>query len=284
MGDCLIRNKGNIFQNEHNKNKFDFLGAHYLSKRLKSMKSLRILNLSYNEIRIDGALEVCKAIESLPILEKLNLNGNQFGDEGCEKLISHMGSSNNGHKLDTLDEDNEPDDDEDEELHVEVVEFESFRAHPNYKTYQGLGSERDEIILSNCGSSIDLASISVKMIQDYPNIKSNANQVEDMKSIFHKLMRKLFSNFSETEATTQILTEVGLLKAVCPDRRKRIQKNPKYLQHLYFFLIDEVQQPYFPRMAKKYLNAFFSNKKLFSLVEQSECRHRSELVALLFKF
>ena len=37
-----------------------FLGAHYLSKRLKSMKSLRILNLSYNEIRIDGALEVCK--------------------------------------------------------------------------------------------------------------------------------------------------------------------------------------------------------------------------------
>ena len=60
MGDCLIRNKGNIFQNEHNKNKFDTLGAHYLSKRLKSMKSLRILNLSYNEIRIDGALEVCK--------------------------------------------------------------------------------------------------------------------------------------------------------------------------------------------------------------------------------
>ena len=52
--------------------------------------------------------------------------------------------------------------------------------------------ERDEIILSNCGSSIDLASISVKLIQDYPNIKSNANQVEDMKSIFHKLMRKLF--------------------------------------------------------------------------------------------
>ena len=44
------------------------------------------------------------------------------------------------------------------------------------------------------------------------------------------------------------------------------------------------EKPYFPRMAKKYLNAFFSNKKLFSLVEQSECRHRSELVALLFKF
>ena len=58
---------------------------------------------------------VISAIESLPILEKLNLNGNQFGDEGCEKLISQMGSSNNGHKLDTLDEDNEPDDDEDEE-------------------------------------------------------------------------------------------------------------------------------------------------------------------------
>ena len=58
--------------------------------------------------------------------------------------------------------------------------------------YLPLFSERDEIILSNCGSSVDLASISMKIIQDYPSIKSNANQVEDMKSIFHKLMRKLF--------------------------------------------------------------------------------------------
>ena len=49
-------------------------------------------------------------------------------------------------------------------------------------------------------------------------------------------------------------------------------------------LLKTIEKPYFPRMAKKYLNAFFSNKKLFSLVEQSECRHRSELVALLFKF
>lgn len=55
------------------------------------------------------------AIESLPVLEKLNLNGNQFGDEGCESLISQMGSSGIGHKLDSLDEDNEPDDDEEDE-------------------------------------------------------------------------------------------------------------------------------------------------------------------------
>ena len=60
MGDCLIRNKGNAIENVSCKRLSIFLGAHYLSKRLKSMKSLRILNLSYNEIRIDGALEVCK--------------------------------------------------------------------------------------------------------------------------------------------------------------------------------------------------------------------------------
>ena len=55
------------------------------------------------------------AIESLPVLEKLNLNGNQFGDEGCETLISQMDTSGIGHKLDSLDEDNEPDDDEEDE-------------------------------------------------------------------------------------------------------------------------------------------------------------------------
>ena len=43
------------------------------------------------------------------------MNGNQFGDDGCEALISQMEASNNGHKLDSLDEDNEPDDDEEED-------------------------------------------------------------------------------------------------------------------------------------------------------------------------
>ena len=99
-----------------------------------------------------------------------------------------MGSFGIGHKLDSLDEDNEPDDDEEDEeplqfffenlehqcwlialqlffpiwfsrntlyferlkeLHVEVVEFESFRARPNYKTYQGLGSGKFEILFSS---------------------------------------------------------------------------------------------------------------------------------------
>ena len=61
MGDCLIRNKGRVkFLQRNISLKLYHLGAHYLSKRLQSMKSLRILNLSYNEIRIDGVIEVSK--------------------------------------------------------------------------------------------------------------------------------------------------------------------------------------------------------------------------------
>ena len=57
----------------------------------------------------------------------MNLNGNQFGDEGCESLISQMGSSGIGHKLDSLDEDNEPDDDEEDEEPLQFF-FRKFRA------------------------------------------------------------------------------------------------------------------------------------------------------------
>ena len=52
-------------------------GALYLAKNLANLKSLRMLNLSYNEIRHDGALAVVKQITKLPVFEKINLNGNQ---------------------------------------------------------------------------------------------------------------------------------------------------------------------------------------------------------------
>ena len=60
-----------------------------LKRKLKisiSLKSLRTLNISYNEIRQDGALAIAKQIITLPVFETINLNGNQLGEIGCELL------------------------------------------------------------------------------------------------------------------------------------------------------------------------------------------------------
>ena len=50
---------------------------------------LQELILSYNEIRTDGGEAIGKACSSLPALSKLDLDGNQFGDDGKKKVQFH---------------------------------------------------------------------------------------------------------------------------------------------------------------------------------------------------
>lgn len=69
LGDCLIRTEG----------------ALRLATALKSCKKIKKVNFAFGEIKIDGALAL---VNSLPLdqLELLDLNGNKFGDEGCDQL------------------------------------------------------------------------------------------------------------------------------------------------------------------------------------------------------
>ena len=54
-----------------------------------------------------------------------------------------MDLANQGHKLDNLDEDNEPDDDDDEEEADEVdggtISFDQFKKNPSFESYLQLG-------------------------------------------------------------------------------------------------------------------------------------------------
>ena len=120
-------------------------GALFLAKNLSSLKSLRMLNVSYNEIRHDGALAVVKEVTKLPVFEKINLNGNQLGEVGCELVSAEMDLANQGHKLDELDEDNEPDDDEeeDETQNDENISFDEFKHKPSYQAYLQLGPGKE---------------------------------------------------------------------------------------------------------------------------------------------
>ncbi|PIN88308.1 hypothetical protein AB205_0145000, partial [Aquarana catesbeiana] len=71
FGDCLVRSKG----------------ALAIASALKGgLHKLKELNLSFCEIKRDAALTLAESVEDKSELERLDLNGNNFGEEGCEHI------------------------------------------------------------------------------------------------------------------------------------------------------------------------------------------------------
>ncbi|MBN3323456.1 RAGP1 protein, partial [Atractosteus spatula] len=101
FGDCLVRSEGAIA----------------IAETLRSgLPILKELNLSFGEIAEEAALQVAQAVQHKDQLEKLDLNGNYLGEEGCEALREVMNSMNMGDRLASLsDDEGEPEEEEDEE-------------------------------------------------------------------------------------------------------------------------------------------------------------------------
>ncbi|KAG8556499.1 hypothetical protein GDO81_018096 [Engystomops pustulosus] len=99
FGDCLVRSKGALA----------IAGA--LREGLHKIKEL---NLSFCEIKRDAAISLAEAIEDKSQLEKLDINGNGLGEEGCEHVQEILESYNMSSVLASLSDD-EGDDDEDDD-------------------------------------------------------------------------------------------------------------------------------------------------------------------------
>ncbi|KAJ8254362.1 hypothetical protein COCON_G00209740 [Conger conger] len=101
FGDCLVRSEGAVA----------------IAEALQGgLPILKELNLSFGEITEEAALVVAQAMQDKAQLEKLDLNGNCLGEEGCEALKETMDSMNMGDLLGSLsDDEGEQDDDEDDE-------------------------------------------------------------------------------------------------------------------------------------------------------------------------
>ncbi|XP_039543488.1 ran GTPase-activating protein 1a [Pimephales promelas] len=101
FGDCLVRSKG----------------ASAIAETLREgLPILKELNLSFGEITQEAALDVARSVQLKDQLEKLDLNGNSLGEEGCDGLREVMESMNMADKLGSLsDDEGEPEEDEDED-------------------------------------------------------------------------------------------------------------------------------------------------------------------------
>uniref|UniRef100_UPI0037E8BC07 ran GTPase-activating protein 1-like isoform X1 n=2 Tax=Semicossyphus pulcher TaxID=241346 RepID=UPI0037E8BC07 len=101
FGDCLVRPAGAIAI------------AKSVSEGLPILKEL---NLSFCEITEEAALAVAQAVKDKDQLEKLDLNGNYLGEDGCKALKDSMEGMNMGERLGSLsDDEGEPEDDDDED-------------------------------------------------------------------------------------------------------------------------------------------------------------------------
>ncbi|XP_069823308.1 ran GTPase-activating protein 1 [Dendropsophus ebraccatus] len=105
FGDCLVRSKG----------------ALAIASALKEgLHKIKEINLSFCEIKRDAAISLAEAVEDKSELEKLDLNGNNLGEEGCDHVQEILDGYNMSSVLATLsddegDEDDEEDDDDDDD-------------------------------------------------------------------------------------------------------------------------------------------------------------------------
>uniref|UniRef100_A0A8C7FQW0 RAN GTPase activating protein 1a n=1 Tax=Oncorhynchus kisutch TaxID=8019 RepID=A0A8C7FQW0_ONCKI len=254
FGDCLVRSEGAIAI------------AEAITEGLPILKEL---NLSFGEITGEAALLVAQSVEGKATLEKLDLNGNCLGEEGCDAVREVMDGLNMGDLLGSLSDDEgepEEDDDEDEDDEEEEdddVEEEdssvnqvssplsvprppdasSFLCFPSPDKLLKLGTKRALLF----EQQVDVADAG-KTAEAFLKISSVYNEEDkDVKSAvldsIDAILRKAFANpsFQGYNFISSLLVMLGLLKS--EDKVKPVRVVPGHLQTLEYV----VRQDYFPQ-------------------------------------
>jgi Ran GTPase-activating protein 1 len=85
---------------------------------------LEVLNLEHNEIGPHGGLSLASAMYNKANLQSLNINGNQFGEEGRVQIQEIMGDCDKAKALEAMDEDESESENEEEDGEEELEDEE----------------------------------------------------------------------------------------------------------------------------------------------------------------
>ncbi|XP_029293952.1 ran GTPase-activating protein 1-like [Cottoperca gobio] len=275
FGDCLVRPAGAIAI------------AETVSEGLPILKEL---NLSFGEITEEAALAVALAVKNRDQLEKLDLNGNCLGEDGCKALKACMEGMNIGELLGSLsddegeledddeDEDEEEDEDDvdDEEIEEEEEEEEdeessdiklstpasaprppdvsSFLSFPSPDKLLKLGAKRALLIEQQVDVS-DASKTAEAFLKIASVYKEENNDVKNaVLDSVDALLKKAFStpSFQGYNFVSSLLVLLGLLKS--EDKVKPVLVVPGHLHALEHV----VRQDYFPKENVAVLEAFMS--------------------------
>ncbi|XP_041745982.1 ran GTPase-activating protein 1 isoform X1 [Coregonus clupeaformis] len=255
FGDCLVRSEGAIA----------------LSAVLREgLPTLKELNVSFGEITEAAALVLAQAVQDKPHMEKLDLNGNCLGEEGCEALKETMDNMDRADILASLsDDEGEPDEEEENgremkengmkderdnsvkpepTCHPEVL---SFLSSPTAETLLKLGDNRTGLIQQH----VDVSD-SDKAADAFLKISSLYCDDHEIKKAvletINALLKKAFSGSSLQTYSflSTLLVMLGLLKG--EGKVKKVQVLPGHL----LVLEHAVQQDYFPQDHASLLDTF----------------------------
>jgi len=184
VGDCLLKNTG----------------ALALAPALAvEMPSLKEVIMSFNEIRIEGALAIAGSMKNKDSLTLLNLDGNQLGEqtEDIEELMSSFG------RIDALapfDDNEDPDSDEDED--------EDDDADTSVNNNQNNDNDTDDIALQIKG--MGLAHDSPLLKENGTNGDTNQiSTVEDVRLFLSCPTQESWTRISKSERKSLIETVVN---------------------------------------------------------------------------
>ncbi|XP_056325508.1 ran GTPase-activating protein 1b [Danio aesculapii] len=295
FGDCLVRSEGAIA----------IAGA-----LREGLHLLRELNLSFGEICEAAAMVVAKAVQGKADLEKLDLNGNCFGEDGCEALKEAMEKMNMEDLLGSLsddegepdeedyddDEEEEEDDDEEKEDNdaeengvngtKDVIEekeephhsseLKSFLVSPSAEKLISLGAKKVQLIeqqvdVSDANKVSEVFLKISSVYKDEPEVKQAVFETSDA------LLRKTFSNSHSQSYSfiSSLMVNLGLLKS----EDKKMKKVCVLPGHL-LTLEHAVSQEFFPADQAGVLESFVSRN---GAVFESCCSARDALKITLVK-
>lgn len=164
FGDCLIRTEG----------------AAALGRALKdSNGNLKKLILAFGEVKLEGGLAVCEAMKNKEHLEEVDLNGNEFGEEGCDEVrqLAEQFARGADVLVDLDDDEGSGDDDEDDDESGADDDSE-----PEEDQEDETGAEyNDGLNASNLLTSLDAVMLArlkqervVKLMRDFVEVGADA--------------------------------------------------------------------------------------------------------------
>ncbi|XP_072829697.1 ran GTPase-activating protein 1 isoform X2 [Vicugna pacos] len=277
FGDCLVRSKGAVA----------------IADAVRGgLPKLKELNLSFCEIKRDAALSVAEAMVDKAELEKLDLNGNTLGEEGCEQLQEVLDGFSMARVLASLSDD-EGEDDEDEDEEEEGEEEEEEEEEDEEEDEEEEEEEEEEpqkgeqgeepttpsrkILDPDSGTDTSDPEVVVSAFLKVSSVfKDEATVRTAVQDAVDALMKKAFSSssFNSNTFLTRLLIHMGLLKS---------EDKVKAIANLYgplMALNHMVQQDYFPKALAPLLLAFMT-KPNGALESCSFARHN--LLQTLYK-
>ncbi|XP_061519919.1 ran GTPase-activating protein 1b isoform X2 [Phycodurus eques] len=251
FGDCLVRCEGAIAM------------AAVLREGLPVLKEL---NLSFGEITEAAALVVAQALVDKSHMEKVDLNGNCLGEEGCEALREAMAAQDKGDMLASLsDDEGEPDeeDNDDEGEHEDDDDADASNGYngcneDDFVKENGMMANEESPSISQCPvnilhphKAVDVLLKVASLYCEEPVPKMAVLETFDM------LLRKLLSSSAlQTYVTfSTLLVLMGVLKG--EGKRKKVALVPGHL----LCLEHAVQQDYLAQHHASLLHCILSKNR-----------------------